>query len=765
MKWPTGLALLSASIASCLGTSAGAASFSSSGRLGKVTVVAKRLKRGEGLSHRQVFNSAETVTTIDRAQIRAAGPLAGGAQLASEAPGVNAYGYGGVSGTARYEIVARGIKVGWSSVNGDVERNGLTVLMDGVPMMNMSAHNGGWDSNEIPISALIQNVNVIYGTGNPLTRWYDSLGATINYIPVQPTPRAGGHVGVMYGSNSSYEENAVLRTGVHDGWTGVFGLGYQDNNTFRTGTFKAPSHASAFYGKITKLIDSGSFSVGAYVNRATEYRPNFIPLNPIAGINTDGVNGTGPIYSQPTTGYYSSLDKSVWFKRLKVNSQIIYGKLLFNLDTNVTLHDTLWYRHGYREHYRITNYVPNNNNNSEFYNPYSDTYGDRTYIQWALPHNLVSFGGWIASETYNTVYAGYNTAMGTTPLAPLYYNSDYIYSTFLNGFVQDHVTLGSKFAVTPGIAMVQYQTRTFNNGAAEFPNAPATATNQTSTPNVFKRFTKLETSIDARFQVNHTMAVYGNYSITYQNPTDNAFGAYVTSPIDLSSLKAIRSNDGEVGVKFLFPHFGILRQAALNADVFQTTISDETISTYLTNINLIKFATASAKIQGATVEASARPGFNWHVYANLTYLRSTYQSFIPGGSSTNYGGYPISNSPKISATFGGVYRFHLAGLSYRLTAQDQYVGSRYLFSNNLGAPTYQTMPSYNVVNATLQSTIGLGDEGSLSLTAGVDNVLDTQYDPTAYITSGGYFGGNSTNAILVDPGAPRQFYVAATWNF
>ncbi|MHB1530195.1 MAG: hypothetical protein ACYCXT_12345 [Acidiferrobacteraceae bacterium] len=45
----------------------------------------------------------------------------------------------------------RGIKVGWSSVNSDVGRNGLTVPFDHVPMRNLISRNGQWHSNELPM--------------------------------------------------------------------------------------------------------------------------------------------------------------------------------------------------------------------------------------------------------------------------------------------------------------------------------------------------------------------------------------------------------------------------------------------------------------------------------------------------------------------------------------------------------------------------------------------------------------------------------------
>ena len=81
-------------------------------RLHKITVRAKKnpslrlIGLGEGLSDKDIFESTQTAASIDRAQIRAAGPLAGGAQIAEEAPGINVYGYSG-AGTGRYEIVSR----------------------------------------------------------------------------------------------------------------------------------------------------------------------------------------------------------------------------------------------------------------------------------------------------------------------------------------------------------------------------------------------------------------------------------------------------------------------------------------------------------------------------------------------------------------------------------------------------------------------------------------------------------------------------------
>ncbi|MBU2718051.1 TonB-dependent receptor plug domain-containing protein, partial [Acidithiobacillus ferridurans] len=124
---------------------------------------AKALASTDGkLTKKKIFQSTQSQAVLGKREIQGVGPAAGAAQALSLAPGIAVRGYGGISSTARYEIAVRGVKVGWSSVNGDVERNGLTVLFDGIPMNNLISHNGGWDSNEIPILQMIHGINVTY---------------------------------------------------------------------------------------------------------------------------------------------------------------------------------------------------------------------------------------------------------------------------------------------------------------------------------------------------------------------------------------------------------------------------------------------------------------------------------------------------------------------------------------------------------------------------------------------------------------------------
>ena len=430
------------------------------------TVNAKRAKKAKillektstKLTKKQILNSTQTERVIGKREIASNGPAAGAAQALALAPGVAVRGYGGISGTARYEIAVRGVKVGWSSVNGDVERNGITVLFDGVPMNNLTAHNGGWDSNEIPIMSLISAVNVIYGPGNPATRWFDSVGGTVNFVPVQPTPKASGTASITYGSDQAGGANVIADTGTHGGWSTVVAAGFVRDNTFRTGSFSAPSRSSAVFAKTVKTFTNGSLSIGGYADDTTEFRPNFIPVAPIpagaggTAITVDGTPNT-PLYSESTTGFYSSLPESVWFKQILVRDRMLYSQLNLRLDKDLTFHDMFWYRHGHRVHWRVDNYnyngAPPGTVNSEYYNPRSDTYGNSLHFDWDLPMNKVKFGGSWINQTYSTPYTGYNATDGTSPSNPVQYNNDTLNNTYLTAFAQDAISPISALTITP----------------------------------------------------------------------------------------------------------------------------------------------------------------------------------------------------------------------------------------------------------------------------------------------------------------------------
>ncbi|MCF3945077.1 MULTISPECIES: TonB-dependent receptor [Acidiphilium] len=746
-----------------------AGTVSASGTMNAAAAALKKTDRR--LTKKQIFASGQSKAVLTRQQIQSVGPAAGAAQALSLAPGVAVRGYGGSAGTARYEFSLRGAKVGWSSVNGDAERNGITVLFDGIPMNNLTAHNGQWDSNEIPILQMISGINVINGPGNPASRWFDSIGGTVDFVPVQPTAKPDYEVGGTFGSDATYGGHFIANSGLIDGWSILLAGGYIRNDTFRVGvpgvSFHAPSESNAYFGKVTRVFDGGAISFGGYVDNNHEERPSplFIPIAPIAGITTEGLGANAPLYSQSTSGYYSLLSPAVWFKRIQVRDYMLYGKLALDLAPDLTFHNNTWFRHGARVHYRMNNYIPGNAANTEYYYTESDTYGDQAYMDWKLPANDVKFGGYAIHQRYQPIYLGYTPSLGTNQPNPSQISNFTLYNTFLDAYIQDTITPFKGLSITPGIAGVEYQTSFYNNALGN-PN------NVSVTGNTQKTFTNPEPSVSVRYQPVPWGALYASYATSYQNPTDNGFGANNSNAgaVDIATLKPVKSVDYEIGAKLLFHDAGFLHNASLNINYFHDKLTNETIATYVTNFALTKFASANATLKGFNIAATADPNFHWHLFANVSFSNNIYNSYLPGGATMPLQGVPISYNPKVLASIGIDYKTFVRGILVNVGFLDQYTGSQYLFNNLTGAPSNVKQKSFNIANLSLGADIPVPQNVSravkvLKLAFNINNLFGTRYNPVQYISSGGYFGGNSAGTILVAPGAPRQYLVSLTAKF
>ncbi len=741
-----------------------------------------------------------TQATISRAEIAGvAGPFGSAAQALTAAPGVFVYGYGGVAATARSEVVVRGIKAGWSSVNGDVLRNGVTFLFDGIPMNNMISNNGQWQTTQIPIMDMISDINVDYGPGAPSNRWFDSIGGTVNYIPSQPklTPGASIAFGTDYGSYNTSITHFIANSGLYKGWSVLLAAGYAANDTFRVGTtgiptFNAPSSGYSAFLKVEHPFENGTLSFGYYHGRNTEFRPNFIPLLPITPASNnnfgDAVTTTGlygpdqqssnptPVpadaeyYSQATSGFYSSLAHDLWYKHIKTQSDILYGKLNLALSPRLTLSSDTWFRHGYRLHDRVVNfYGPNYAVGHEWYDPTSNTIGNNTHLVVAAPHDQVTLGGYWMHGDYQNPVATFNPLLGTSVTNPSFFNSDHLYNDYGFLFIQDRIDLLKKrLIITPGAAEQLFRTDYFNNGLAEFPNGdPANDPNQA--PPTHKNFLKFAPSVGVQYLATDWLTVHGNYAITYQNPTDSAFGANrPTTGVDIALLKATKSANGEGGFLVTKCPLAILGTCSLDATYFHDEVTDVNVVTQVAQISLpASIALASAIYNGVSINFDNTPSKYFQLHGNAIIQHDYFTSYVPSGTTLNYKSYPISNSPRYTTNLGITSEIKTANHKIDLTPGLwwQYVAQRYLFTNVSNAPTLQKMPGYGVVNFNMDGSLnGLLPEWfekkPVKISFGVENLLNRQYNPTAYITSGGYFGTSFGGYTLVDPGAPREYIIS-----
>lgn len=745
-----------------------------------------------------------TQATISRAEIEGvAGPFGSAAQALTAAPGIFVYGYGGVAATARSEVVVRGVKAGWSSVNGDVLRNGITFLLDGIPMNNMISNNGQWQTTQVPITDMISDINVDYGPGAPSNRWFDSIGGTVNYVPSQPssTPGPSLAAGINIGSYNTYIEHFIARTGEYKGWSGILASGYASNDTFRVGTigiptFNAPSSGYSAFTKVNRYFDKGTFSIGYYHSRNTEFRPNFLPIVPITpasnnnygdAVTTTGLYGpdrqpssaipaNAQYYSQATSGYYSSLAKDLWHKHIKTQSDIVYSKLQMTLSPRIILKNTEWYRHGYRLHDRVVNfYGPNYTVGHEWYDPASNTVGSQTTADIQAPHDLFTVGGYWMHGEYRNPVSLFNPARGTSRYNPAFFNSDHLYNDYGFLFIQDRIDLfNKKLIITPGLAEQLFRTQYFNTGLVDFPNSPP-ANDPEQAPSASKNFSQLSPSVGAQYRVVDWFTLHGNYAITYQNPTDSAFGANLpTKGVDIALLKAVKSDNKEIGFLVTKCPAAILGTCSLDATYFHDKLSNVNVVTQVAQQSTpASIALASSVYNGVSINFDDAPQRHLQIHGNGIIQHDYFLSYIPSGSQLNYGSYPISNSPKYTTNLGLTTLMEANDHAWTVTPGLwwQYVGTRYMFSNLTASPTKQTQPGYGVVNFNMDGTLnGLGHifhsapslmaNSPVQLSLGVENLLNKRYNPTAYLTSGGYFGTGFGGYTLVDPGAPREYMVS-----
>lgn len=481
-----------------------------------------------GISRKAIFKSALGDKVLDPAQIAAAGPVSGAAQALSFAPGVSVSSYG-ATGSTKYQISINGIKQGWGGFSGGtIDDGSIGVSFDGVPMANPVT--GLWQSALVPQMAMFEGIRVSYGPGDPLNRWYNSVGGDIAFVPLQPMATPGGELKLTYGSNNTRNLFFSAQTGSIGGWETVVAGGVGSSDNFRNSAdgYAWPSRNFAGYFKTEKAFGSGNVSFGGYLGDGHGWRPTPIPVTPVPGLTingeyADGSPKPGPLFSQQTTGYYSAVNENVWAKNDYNRVWMLYGRQNLRLDDTTTLHNLVWYRKGNRLHKHYNNWVDGASNLYEYNNPHTSSYGDKMWAELDLPYNDVAVGGYAIHTLYNSRNAFYS------PLPPYYgsylvpnakYRSDYWYVTDLAGFIQDTITPGAGISITPGVRAVSFHTDYYPRGNVDFAQAYALYPqhDQGQLPAASTNYDRIEPSLSLRWQPLSWLALFGNWGVAYKLP-------------------------------------------------------------------------------------------------------------------------------------------------------------------------------------------------------------------------------------------------------
>lgn len=733
--------------------------------VGKVSSVSNSMYQDQfdTPSQKKIFESGYAIKELGKEELKDAGPQAGPAQVLAFAPGVNVSGSYGSSGASKDQISINGVTTGWQGFSGADANNGsIMVTFDGIPMNNLST--GLWQSPDVSNMSILNGIQLTYGPGPVANRFYDNIGGSINFQPLEPTKHAQGKITQIMGSNKFYGTNFSADTGEYDGWAAVLAGGFSSGNDYFVGSdgFAHPFHSYTYYGKIMKKFNNGRFSIGALDSKGFAYRPDPIPVEPVPGLTltSDDAAPGAILYSEPTTGYYTTVPEKYNDKYDTNHVWMVYAKLHLRMDKHFIMDNSLWYRYGHRIHYKtVTPFHPT----YELENPGEHNYGDKlAFSTDIIPYNKVNFGGYF-------IYSDYLTNQSPNPLSH-HYRANYFDQTALALFLQDAIKPYCNLTITPGIRVVNYNTHYNFDTPGYYPAAYAAdpgIAQGTIRHGSQDSFTKLEGSLSANYRPTKWLALFASWGNSYrQPPTGGGGGPYQGIAPGHFGLEA--STEYQAGLKMHFRNLAFLHHFIAGANWYFLHWTDKYIP-YSIEVDGQKesvSAFGSTDYQGVNIFANDDLFYNLHAFVNASFEQARYINYRTKG--INYSGLPASYVPGILVNAGLSYKKFVDGVLLKARGWFNYTGSQNIFNNNTGLPSKQTMPSFGTLNASLGSTIPIHSFSivhAVGLNLSLLNILNSHYNLFEEISSGGQYNTAASGYRLGLPGSPFTVYGSLTLKF
>ncbi len=782
--WSSPLVLLAASFAATSAAAAVSASDAAADAAGdsttvsQVLVTAKPAVGTQAIAPEQVFAAPQTVRVIDKAQLDTLPPVGGAGQAFSLTPGAYVNGYG-ATGATKYTIALDGIGQGWGGYGGYTGGASLMITMDGVPIVDPVT--GLWASASLPALSLFQSENVTYGPGSAADRWYDNIGGALDFTPLQPTTAPGGSIALTYGSFSQQQLDFSLQTGEHAGWATVIAGSFDQGNSYRVGPdgFSNPASDYALYFKTVKTFAKGDFSLGGYYANSEGYRPQVIPTTANPNITMNGLTAAGTpipgtLYSQQTSGFYSSLAYDN-YEKFDLNQMVMLdSKLNVALDDTTSLHNLAYYVLENRQHNRMFDVFPSDAANQYEHNdPHTWWFGDKINATKTFALNTLDVGASIQDSLYNTKNAFYNPADGGSQLQPnAKYRSGYFSQIDTAVYIQDDFRPIPNLLLRPSVRMASFWINYSDGSQADFPGA--TGTDQGAIGNGLparqsRSFTRPEFSFETNYTPLHWLSLYASYEEAYKTPqVGGGGGLYQSIPSQYADLAL--AQESQAGFKVLFdaPQYG-LGHFDFGANYFYLRYSKQTITTTNAIGNAIT-AFGTSDNEGVNIFADDNPIADLHMFANASFVHAIYSNYFTGSLTAplSYNGSHVPYTPVATLNIGADYRWAVGSDIIDPYILYQYTGSQYIFNNVTGAPSSQELGGYGVLNIGVKFNVPVRVFSAprlLTLSINVDNLTNNMYNSYLFISSGGYFGTPTGGYGLAYPGAPRTIYGSIAMKF
>ncbi len=740
-------------------------------------------------TQQEVFTSVQTERVIDRKQMDIAGPVAGAAQIIATAPGANVTGYGN-TGATKYTIDINGINQGWGGYGGYTGGGSLGVTFDGVPIVD--AATGLWQSPTIPETAMIQDVNIVYGPGDAADRWYTNIGGAVEFTPLQPTAKP--HLSVVTTYGSFFQKDMVVNatSGLFHGWSSAASVGGDVGNDFRRSPdgFKNPAKDIAVFFKTVRSYQDATFEFGGYYAHAGGYRSQVIPIAANPSITMTG-QPEGTQYSQQTSGYYSTLPFASYNKYDTNDMALVYARQSVRLDPTLTLDNMAWFMRIDRTHYRINDVYSPGPQLEEWNSPHTDTVGDRLAFSKRLPMNTITGGAYFIHALYNSRNNFFNPADGGNKITANpggKVRSGYFDQDDFSVFLQDDFRPIAKLHILPGLRYSGFQVGYSNQSFEDFRLAsgatlysvqcqdnynyavsplPSNAVkDQGANCGNQQNRSGMEPSADVNYMALPWLTIYGGYLETLKAPEMGGGGGLFQS-VDPSSYHLARQRFYQGGFKVHSEGSGVLNSFLLGASFYHQRYSNQEIDVSLANGDTIANSGTSS-YHGINLYADDDPIAHLHLFANASVERAVYTSYLTGGTIVNgvqqgataFNGLPVAYVPNSMLNVGAYYQFLIHRIPVQPMFAVQRTGRQAIFDNSVAHPSSQTMPAFTTANLGVKVPVRHVDVGVNAL-----NIFRNRYNEYEYISSGGYFGTPNAGYILAYPGSPASVYGTVTAHF